>query len=188
MRQCSSCTTNCLAPLANVINKHFGIEEGLMTTIHAATATQKIVDGITKKNKRDGRSGMQNIIPASTGAAKAVGKVIPELNKKLNGMSMRVPVLDVSVVDLTVRTSKSTSLEEIKKIMYEESKAMPNILGVTEDEVVSSDFIRDSRSCIFDYNASMELSSNYFKLIAWYDNEFGYATRISDLLDYISKK
>jgi glyceraldehyde 3-phosphate dehydrogenase len=184
----ASCTTNCLAPLANIINKHFGIEEGLMTTVHATTATQKIVDGITKKNKRDGRSGMQNIIPASTGAAKAVGKVIPELNKKLNGMSMRVPVLDVSVVDLTVRVSKPTSLEEIKDVFIKESKAMPTIIGITEDEVVSSDFIRDSRSCIFDYKASMQMGNNFFKLIAWYDNEYGYATRIVDLVDHISSE
>ncbi|WUR03105.1 glyceraldehyde-3-phosphate dehydrogenase [Vairimorpha necatrix] len=184
----ASCTTNCLAPLANIINKHFGIEEGLMTTVHAATATQKIVDGITKKNKRDGRSGMQNIIPASTGAAKAVGKVIPELNGKLNGMAMRIPILDVSVVDLTVRLKKKTSLEDIKNVFYEESEKIPNVLGVTEEDVVSSDFIKDERSCIFDFKASMQMGDKFFKLIAWYDNEFGYATRIADLVDYVSKK
>ncbi|EEQ81890.1 hypothetical protein NCER_101501 [Vairimorpha ceranae BRL01] len=184
----ASCTTNCLAPLANIINNHFGIEEGLMTTVHSATATQKIVDGITKKYKRDGRSGMQNIIPASTGAAKSVGKVIPELNQKLNGMAMRVPILDVSVVDLTVRLRESTSLENIKSVLCEESKKMPNIIGVTEDDVVSSDFIKDPRSCIFDFKASMEMGDKFFKLIAWYDNEYGYASRIADLVDYVSKK
>lgn len=183
----ASCTTNCIAPLANVLHKHFGIEEGLMTTVHAVTATQKIVDGITKKNKRDGRSGLQNIIPASTGAAKAVGKIIPELNGKLNGMSMRVPLPDVSVVDLTVRLSKPTSLDEIKKVMIEEGKINKNIIGVTEEDVVSTDFIKDKRSCIFDYKASMQMGENFFKLIAWYDNEFGYSTRVVDLLEFIHK-
>ncbi|KAF9763411.1 Glyceraldehyde-3-phosphate dehydrogenase [Nosema granulosis] len=181
----ASCTTNCLAPLADIINKHFGIEEGLMTTVHAVTATQKIVDGACKKSKRDGRSGMQNIIPASTGAAKAVGKVLPELNGKLNGMSLRVPVPNVSIVDLSVRTTKSTSLEEIIKVI--EEKGNKEIMGVSYDEVVSSDFNKDSRSCIFDAKASMELNKNFFKLLAWYDNEFGYSCRVCDLLEYVSK-
>lgn len=183
----ASCTTNCLAPLADIINRHFGIEEGLMTTIHAVTATQKLVDATCKKSRRDGRSGMQNIIPASTGAAKAVGKVLPELNGKLNGMSLRVPVPNVSIVDLSVRTTKSTSMEEIIKVIEEESKKNKEILGISHDEVVSSDFNRDSRSCIFDAKGSMELNSNFFKLLAWYDNEYGYSCRVCDLLEFVSK-
>ncbi|EOB11580.1 Glyceraldehyde-3-phosphate dehydrogenase 2 [Nosema bombycis CQ1] len=184
----ASCTTNCLAPLANILNKNFGIEEGLMMTVHSVTATQKIVDGITKKNKRDGRSGMQNIIPASTGAAKAVTKVLPELEGKLNGMALRVPTPNVSIVDLSVRLSKPTSLKEISEIFEKESKENKEIIGITYDEVVSTDFNKDSRSCILDARGSMELNPKFFKLLAWYDNEYGYSCRTVDLLEYVSKQ
>lgn len=186
----ASCTTNCLAPLAKVINDTFGIEEGLMTTVHAVTATQKTVDGPSGKLWRDGRGAMQNIIPASTGAAKAVSKVIPELAGKLTGMAFRVPVPNVSVVDLTVRLSKPCKYDEIKYAirMASESGPMEGILGYTEDSIVSSDLMSDSRSSIFDANAGIQLNPNFVKLISWYDNEFGYSCRVVDLVQFISKK
>lgn len=185
----ASCTTNCLAPLAKVIDDSFGIEEGLMTTVHAITATQKTVDGPSGKLWRDGRGAAQNIIPASTGAAKAVGKVIPALNGKLTGMAFRVPVHDVSVVDLTVRLAKPTSYDEIKQKVKEASEgSLKGILGYTEDEVVSSDFIGDTRSSIFDAKAGIQLSPTFVKLISWYDNEFGYSLRVVDLIKYIQDK
>lgn len=185
----ASCTTNCLAPLAKVIHDSFGIEEGLMTTVHAITATQKTVDGPSGKLWRDGRGAAQNIIPASTGAAKAVGKVIPALNGKLTGMAFRVPVHDVSVVDLTVRLAKPTSYDEIKQKVKEASEgSLKGILGYTEDEVVSSDFIGDTRSSIFDAKAGIQLSPTFVKLISWYDNEFGYSLRVVDLIKYIQDK
>ncbi|TBU20659.1 glyceraldehyde-3-phosphate dehydrogenase [Hamiltosporidium tvaerminnensis] len=185
----ASCTTNCLAPLAKLINDKFGIIEGLMTTVHAATATQKVVDGASKKDFRSGRGVMQNIIPASTGAAKAVGSVIPSLNGKLTGMAIRVPVPNVSIVDLTVKTEKSTSLEEIKELIKKESEGeLKGIMGFTEDEVVSSDFNGDSRSSIFDYKASIALTPTFFKLLCWYDNEYGYSYRVVDMLEYVLKK
>jgi len=183
----ASCTTNCLAPLAKVINDNFGIEEGLMTTVHATTATQKTVDGPSGKLWRDGRGAAQNIIPASTGAAKAVGKVIPELNGKLTGMAFRVPVADVSVVDLTCRLKKGATMDEIKAAVKaaSESDHWKGILGYTDEEVVSSDFIGDTHSSIFDAKAGISLSSNFVKLISWYDNEYGYSTRVADLIKYI---
>lgn len=182
----ASCTTNCLAPLAKVINDKFGIVEGLMTTIHAVTATQKCVDGPSGKNWRDGRGAFQNIIPASTGAAKAVGKVIPELNGKLTGMAFRVPVPDVSVVDLTCRLAKETTYEEIKKVLKEASQGeMKGILGYTEDMVVSQDFKGDIRSSIFDAAAGIMLSPTFVKLVSWYDNEFGYSNRVIDLISHM---
>jgi glyceraldehyde 3-phosphate dehydrogenase len=185
----ASCTTNCLAPLAKVIHDNFGIDEGLMTTVHAITATQKTVDGPSGKMWRDGRGAAQNIIPASTGAAKAVGKVIPALNGKLTGMAFRVPVHDVSVVDLTVRLSKPTTYDEIKAKVKEASEtSLKGILGYTEDEVVSSDFIGDTRSSIFDAKAGIQLSPQFVKLISWYDNEFGYSIRVVDLIKYIQTK
>lgn len=185
----ASCTTNCLAPLAKVIHDTFGIEEGLMTTVHAMTATQKTVDGPSAKKWRDGRSASQNIIPASTGAAKAVGKVIPDLNGKLTGMAFRVPTVNVSVVDLTVRTVKETSYDEIKAAMKKASEGdLKGVLGYTEDAVVSSDFNGDNRSSTFDATAGIELSNKFFKLVSWYDNEFGYSTRVVDLIDYTNKK
>ncbi|WP_425075435.1 type I glyceraldehyde-3-phosphate dehydrogenase [Psychroserpens sp. S379A] len=178
----ASCTTNCLAPLAKVIEDNFGIEEALMTTIHAATSTQYTVDSPSRKNYRLGRSAINNIIPTTTGAAKAVGKVIPELDGKLTGMAFRVPTADVSVVDLTVRTSKETSLEEIKAaIKTAANGAMNGILGYTEDAVVSQDFVSEERTSVFDAEASIELNSKFFKLVAWYDNEFGYSTKLVDL-------
>lgn len=183
----ASCTTNCLAPLAKVVNDNFGIVEGLMTTVHAVTATQKTVDGPSGKDWRSGRGASQNIIPASTGAAKAVGKVIPSLNGKLTGMSLRVPTPDVSVVDLTCRLSKPASYEDIKKVIKAASEGeLKGILGYTEDEVVSNDFLSDSHSSIFDAKAGISLNENFVKLISWYDNEFGYSCRVVDLVRYMS--
>ncbi|GAA5806897.1 glyceraldehyde 3-phosphate dehydrogenase Gpd3 [Mucor flavus] len=186
----ASCTTNCLAPLAKVINDNFGILEGLMTTVHATTATQKTVDGPSNKDWRGGRGAGANIIPSSTGAAKAVGKVIPELNGKLTGMAFRVPTPDVSVVDLTVRLEKPASYDEIKAVIKKasESEALKGILGYTDDEVVSTDFISDSHSSIFDAKAGIQLSPTFVKLISWYDNEYGYSTRVIDLLVYVAGK
>jgi glyceraldehyde 3-phosphate dehydrogenase len=183
----ASCTTNCLAPLAKVIEDNFGIEEALMTTIHAATSTQFTVDAPSRKNYRLGRSAMNNIIPTSTGAAKAVGKVIPELDGKLTGMAFRVPTVDVSVVDLTVRTSKETSLEEIKAAVKNAAGgSMAGVLGYTEDAVVSQDFVSEERTSVFDAEASIELNSKFFKLIAWYDNEFGYSNKLVDLAQKVN--
>ena len=180
----ASCTTNCLAPLAKVINENFGLEEGLMTTIHAATSTQNLVDGPNSKRTR-GRSALNNIIPTSTGAAKAVTKVIPELEGKLTGMAVRVPVADVSLVDLTFKTKKSTSLKDILSKLEEASKGdLKGILDVTHDEVVSQDFVSETRTSVVDAKASLELNENFFKVISWYDNEYGYATKIVDLLEY----
>merc|ERR1712113_453426 len=185
----ASCTTNCLAPLAKVINDKWGIKEGLMTTIHAYTATQKTVDGPSAKAWRDGRTAAQNIIPASTGAAKAVGKVIPALNGKLTGMAFRVPTPDVSVVDLTVRLGKETTYEEIcAKIKEMSEGSMKGILGYTEDMVVSTDFLGDDRSSIFDAKAGIQLSNTFVKLVSWYDNEYGYSNRVIDLIKYMEKQ
>ncbi|MEL6441640.1 MAG: type I glyceraldehyde-3-phosphate dehydrogenase [Cyanobacteria bacterium J06621_8] len=179
----ASCTTNCLAPVAKVINDNFGLQEGLMTTIHAMTATQPTVDGFSKKDFRSGRSAGQNIIPASTGAAKAVGLVLPELVGKLTGMAMRVPTPDVSVVDLTFRTERNTSYEEICQAMLAASLgSMQGVLGYTAEPVVSTDFTGDPHSSIFDAGAGMELNSNFFKIVAWYDNEWGYSNRAIDLI------
>jgi glyceraldehyde 3-phosphate dehydrogenase len=184
----ASCTTNCLAPLAKVINDNFGIIEGLMTTVHSYTATQKTVDGPSKKDWRGGRAAAQNIIPSSTGAAKAVGKVIPALNGKLTGMSLRVPTADVSVVDLTCRLEKAATYDEIKAAVKKASEnEMKGILGYTEDAVVSSDFIHDSRTSIFDAEAGIALNDNFVKLVAWYDNEWGYSCKIVDLISYMAK-
>ncbi|GAB3021257.1 type I glyceraldehyde-3-phosphate dehydrogenase [uncultured Cyclobacterium sp.] len=185
----ASCTTNCLAPLAKVVNDNWGIEEGLMTTVHATTATQKTVDGPSMKDWRGGRGAGQNIIPSSTGAAKAVGKVIPELNGKLTGMSFRVPTPDVSVVDLTVRLSKGATYEEICAKMKEAADGeLKGIMGYTEDAVVSNDFIGDARTSIFDAGAGIQLNDTFVKLVAWYDNEWGYSNKVVDLLEYIAKK
>jgi len=185
----ASCTTNCLAPLAKVINDNYGILEGLMTTVHATTATQKTVDGPSGKDWRGGRGAAQNIIPASTGAAKAVGKVIPELNGKLTGMAFRVPTADVSVVDLTVRLEKEASYDEICATIKAASEgAMKGILGYTEDAVVSTDFIGDQRSSIFDAKAGIQLSKTFVKLVSWYDNEIGYSNRVIDLITYMQSK
>lgn len=185
----ASCTTNCLAPLAKVINDNFGIVEGLMTTVHAYTATQKTVDGPSAKAWRDGRTAAQNIIPASTGAAKAVGKVIPELNGKLTGMAFRVPTPDVSVVDLTCRLSKEASMDAIKAAVRAAAEGpMKGVLAYTEDQVVSSDFIGDCNSSIFDARAGIALSPTFVKLITWYDNEFGYSNRVVDLIKYVAAK
>lgn len=182
----ASCTTNCLAPMAKVLDDNFGIEEGLMTTVHATTATQLTVDGPSRKDFRGGRSALLNIIPASTGAAKAVGKVIPKLDGILTGMAFRVPTADVSVVDLTFRTKKDTSLDEIKKAFKTASEGeMKGVLGYTEDLVVSTDFNSDPRTCIFDADASVELNSRFFKVIGWYDNEFGYSTKLVELAQHI---
>jgi len=185
----ASCTTNCLAPLAKVLHEKFGIVEGLMTTCHATTATQKTVDSPARKDWRSGRGAGQNIIPASTGAAKAVTKVIPELRGKLTGMSLRVPTPDVSVVDLTVRLARDTTYEEIKNAVKEASETyLEGILGYTDEDVVSSDFLGDKRSSIFDAKAGIPLNSRFVKLIAWYDNEFGYSNRVLDLAAYMAKK
>lgn len=183
----ASCTTNCLAPLAKVIHQKFGIIEGLMTTVHATTATQKTVDGPSGKDWRAGRGAAQNIIPASTGAAKAVGKVIPELNGKLTGMSFRVPTPDVSVVDLTARLDKPASYEDICKAIKEASQGeYKGIIDYTEDEVVSTDFVGNTNSCIFDAKAGISLNNNFCKLIAWYDNELGYSNRVVDLMIHVA--
>jgi len=186
----ASCTTNCLAPLAKVINDNFGIVEGLMTTVHAVTATQKTVDGPSGKDWRGGRGAGQNIIPSSTGAAKAVGKVIPELNGKLTGMAFRVPTPDVSVVDLTVRIQKEATYQEICNTIKEASQAgaMKGILGYTEDMVVSTDFLGDDRSSIFDAKAGIQLSGTFVKLVSWYDNENGYSNRVIDLINHMHSK
>lgn len=185
----ASCTTNCLAPLAKVIHDNFEIVEGLMTTVHATTATQKTVDGPSGKLWRDGRGAAQNIIPAATGAAKAVGKVIPALNGKLTGMAFRVPVANVSVVDLTVRLGKAASYDDIKaKIRAASEGPLKGVLGYTEEDVVSSDFIGDTHSSIFDASAGIALNSNFVKLISWYDNEYGYSSRVIDLIKYIQSK
>lgn len=185
----ASCTTNCLAPLAKVLVKCFGIEEGLMTTVHAMTATQPILDAPSKKDLRGGRGAVQNIIPASTGAAKVVGLCLPEVKGKLTGMALRVPIADVSVVDLTVRLTKSTSYDEICQKMKEASEnELKGILAYCDEEVVSSDFIGSTYSTIFDAKAGIGLNSNFFKLIAWYDNEMAYASRINDLVEYMAKR
>lgn len=186
----ASCTTNCLAPLAKVINDNFGIENGLMTTVHATTATQKTVDGPSGKNWRDGRGCMQNIIPASTGAAKAVGKVIPELNGKLTGMSFRVPVSNVSVVDLTCTLKNEASYDQIKDAIKKasESAQYKGILGYTDEQVVSSDFISDTFSSTFDAKAGIQLNKKFVKLISWYDNEYGYSCRVVDLIQFMHSK
>ncbi|NJN75569.1 MAG: type I glyceraldehyde-3-phosphate dehydrogenase [Synechococcaceae cyanobacterium RL_1_2] len=179
----ASCTTNCLAPIAKVINDNFGLEEGLMTTIHAMTATQPTVDGPSRKDLRGGRSATQNIIPASTGAAKAVTLVLPELKGKLTGMAFRVPTPDVSAVDLTFRTTKTTSYQEICDAMKAASQGdLQGILGYTEDPVVSTDFTTDPRSTIFDAGAGLALNDRFFKIVAWYDNEWGYSNRMIDLI------
>jgi len=184
----ASCTTNCLAPLAKVINDEFGIVEGLMTTIHSYTATQKTVDGPSSKDWRGGRTAAQNIIPSSTGAAKAVGKVIPSLNGKLTGMSMRVPTANVSVVDLTARLEKGATYDEIKAAIKKHADGdLKGILGYTEDAVVSTDLNGDPRSSIFDAKAGISLNDHFVKLVAWYDNEWGYSRRVLDLLAYIAK-
>ena len=182
----ASCTTNCLAPITKVLNDNFGIVEGLMTTVHAATATQKTVDGPSMKDWRGGRSAIHNIIPSSTGAAKAVGKVIPEMNGKLTGMAFRVPTMDVSVVDLTVKLEKPATYKEICVAMKaaSESGPMQGVLGYTEDLVVSQDFIGDTRTSIFDANAGIALNDNFVKVVSWYDNEMGYSTKIVDLIEY----
>jgi glyceraldehyde 3-phosphate dehydrogenase len=182
----ASCTTNCLAPVAKVLNDNFGIIEGLMTTVHATTATQKTVDGPSAKDWRGGRGAGQNIIPSSTGAAKAVGKVIPSLNGKLTGMAFRVPTPDVSVVDLTVRLAKETSYAEICAAMKAASEGeLKGVLGYTEDEVVSNDFVGDARTSIFDAKAGIQLSPTFVKVVSWYDNEMGYSTKVVELIEYM---
>ena len=185
----ASCTTNCLAPLAKVIDDNFGIVEGLMTTVHAATSTQFTVDSPSKKNFRLGRSAMNNIIPTSTGAAVAVTKVIPALKGKLTGMAFRIPTADVSVVDLTVRTEKSASYDDIKKAVKDASEAgdLKGVLSYTEDEVVSQDFVSESATSNFDANAGMALNDNFFKLISWYDNEWGFSAKMLDLAAHVAK-
>jgi glyceraldehyde 3-phosphate dehydrogenase len=183
----ASCTTNCLAPVAKVVNDNFGIVEGLMTTVHAVTATQKTVDGPANKTWRDGRGAGQNIIPASTGAAKAVGKVIPELNGKLTGMAFRVPTPDVSVVDLTVKLSNDATYEQIcAKIKEASETSMKGILGYTDEEVVSQDFNGSSLSSIFDSKAGIALNPRFVKVVSWYDNEWGYSNRMADLAYHIA--
>jgi glyceraldehyde 3-phosphate dehydrogenase len=185
----ASCTTNCLAPLTKILLEHFGIEEGLMTTVHATTASQPTVDGPSRKDLRGGRSAMLNIIPATTGAAKAVAKCLPQVEGKLTGMALRVPVADVSVVDLTVRLTKSTTYDKICEVIkFESLNRMKGIVGYTEDPVVSSDFIGTTYSAIFDKNAGIGLNERFFKLIAWYDNEIGYTHRILDLLTYMASR
>ena len=182
----ASCTTNCLAPMAKVLNDNFGIVEGLMTTVHAATNTQKTVDAPSAKDWRGGRSILGNIIPSSTGAAKAVGKVIPALNGKLTGMAFRVPTPDVSVVDLTVRLAKETSYAEICAAMKAASEGeLKGVLGYTEDEVVSNDFVGDARTSIFDAKAGIQLSPTFVKVVSWYDNEMGYSTKVVELIEYM---
>jgi glyceraldehyde 3-phosphate dehydrogenase len=182
----ASCTTNCLAPLAKVIHENFGIVEGLMTTVHATTATQKTVDGPSMKDWRGGRAALGNIIPSSTGAAKAVTKVIPDLKGKLTGMAFRVPTLDVSAVDLTCRLERETTYDEIKQVIKNAAEnEMKGILGYTEDSVVSSDFIGDTHTSIFDANAGIMLNPNFVKLISWYDNEMGYSCKVVELISYI---
>jgi glyceraldehyde 3-phosphate dehydrogenase len=184
----ASCTTNCLAPIAKVLNDKFGITEGLMTTVHATTATQKTVDGPSAKDWRGGRAAAGNIIPSSTGAAKAVGKVIPQLNGKLTGMSLRVPTLDVSVVDLTVNLAKETTYAEICAAMKAASEnELKGILGYTEDDVVSSDFIGDARTSIFDAKAGIQLTPKFVKVVSWYDNEWGYSSKVLELIAYMAK-
>jgi len=184
----ASCTTNCLAPIAKVLNDKFGIEEGLMSTIHAVTATQKTVDGPSHKDWRGGRGAYQNIIPSSTGAAKAVGLVLPELKGKLTGMSFRVPVADVSVVDLTVRLKTPATYEDVKKAMKAASEGdMKGVLGYTEDEVVSEDFKGDARTSIFDAKAGIALNDNFVKVVSWYDNEWGYSNKLIDLVQELGK-
>jgi glyceraldehyde 3-phosphate dehydrogenase len=185
----ASCTTNCLAPVAKVINDNFGLAEGLMTTVHAATATQPTVDGPSKKDWRGGRGAYQNIIPSATGAAKAVTLVLPELKGKLTGMAFRVPTPDVSVVDLTFKTSKATSYKDISAAMKRAAEGeLEGILGWTDEEVVSTDFVGDPRSSIFDSGAGIELNANFFKVVAWYDNEWGYSNRVVDLMLSMAKK
>jgi len=185
----ASCTTNCLAPLAKIIHETYGMTEGLMTTVHSVTATQKTVDGPSGKDWRAGRGASQNIIPATTGAAKAVGKVIPSLNGKLTGMSFRVPTPDVSVVDLTCRLEKPATYEDICKTIREASEGKyKGIMGYTDHEVVSSDFIGDTRSSIFDAKAGISLNNNFVKLISWYDNEWGYSNRVVDLIKHVARK
>ncbi len=182
----ASCTTNCLAPLAKVLNDNFGIESGLMTTIHSTTASQKTVDGTSKKDWRGGRAAAGNIIPSSTGAAKAVGRVIPELNGKLTGMSFRVPTLDVSVIDLTVELKKPATYQEICDAIQDAANgSMKGIIGYTNDDVVSSDFLGDKRTSIFDAKAGIELTDKFIKLVAWYDNESGYTSKTLDLVSYV---
>ncbi|EAB2835169.1 glyceraldehyde-3-phosphate dehydrogenase [Salmonella enterica] len=184
----TSCTTNCLAPLAKVINDNFGIIEGLMTTVHATTATQKTVDGPSHKDWRGGRGAAQNIIPSSTGAAKAVGKVLPELNGKLTGMAFRIPTPNVSVVDLTVRLEKAASYEDIKKVIKAASEgSMKGTLGYTEDDVVSTDFNGEVCTSVFDAKASIALNDNFVKLVSWYDNETGYSNKVLDLITHIAR-
>lgn len=183
----ASCTTNCLAPLAKVINDKFGIKEGLMTTVHATTATQKTVDGPSAKDWRGGRAASTNIIPSSTGAAKAVGKVIPELNGKLTGMSLRIPTINVSVVDMTCTLEKEATYEEICKAIKEASEGeLKGIMGYTEDAVVSTDFIGDSRTSIFDAKAGIQLSPKFVKLVSWYDNEWGYSNKVVELIEHMA--
>lgn len=185
----ASCTTNCLAPLAKVIHENFGIAEALMTTVHSLTATQMTVDGPSKKDWRAGRTAGANIIPAATGAAKAVGKVIPELNGKLTGMAFRVPTPDVSVVDLTFKTERPTSYSEIIDACRTAANGpMAGILGVTDDLVVSQDFVHDARSSIVDANAGIELNSQFIKVVSWYDNEWGYSNRLIDLAIFVASK
>jgi len=185
----ASCTTNCLAPIAKVLHDNWGIVEGLMTTVHAMTATQKTVDGPSMKDWRGGRGAGQNIIPSSTGAAKAVGKVIPELNGKLTGMAFRIPTPDVSVVDLTCRLDKPAKYEDIKAAMKAASEGpLKGILGYTEDPVVSNDFVGDARTSIFDADAGIALNDNFVKVVSWYDNEWGYSNKVVDLIQYIDSK
>ena len=183
----ASCTTNCLAPIVEILDRNFGVENGIMSTIHAVTATQKSIDSPSPKNWRLGRGAYQNIIPSSTGAAKAVGKVLPKMNGKLTGMSFRVPTANVSVVDLTVNLQKETSYKEICDVMYKESLSARynGVLGYTDEDVVSTDFMSDSRTSIFDATAGIELSPTFFKIISWYDNEWGYSNKLIDLLEHI---
>ena len=183
----ASCTTNCLAPMAKVIEDNFGLEEALMTTIHAGTSTQFVVDAPSRKNYRLGRSALNNIIPTSTGAAKAVGKVLPVVDGKLTGMAFRVPTADVSVVDLTVKTSKATSVEAIKKAFKDAAEgSMKGVVGYTEDAVVSQDFVSETRTSVFDADSAIELNPTFFKLVSWYDNEFGYSNKLVDLAEKVN--